>query len=372
MLYWILAIIVLLVVVVFGYLRLPKFGVNASGDRLAAIKQAPNYRNGEFTNEIATPLFTTDKGFFKIVLENMGQKPARLRPEQPIPSIKTDLHALALSGDDAVVWLGHSSFYLQLNGIKLLLDPVFSIDAAPVPFVNRPFAGSNIFADDDFPALDALLISHDHWDHLDYPSVMALKPKVSQVITGLGIGADFEAWGFHKNQIQSGNWYTNFGLGIELGNSVKVYLVPARHYSGRALTKRQTLWSGFVIESPKYRLYFSGDTGYGPHFKALQRRFGEFDFVALDSGQYDNRWANIHMNPEQAVQAASELNAKAFLPEHVAKYALARHPWNEPLERVKAASAGHDFQLVTPLIGQPLRLEQLPQQQFKAWWRAQR
>lgn len=368
MLYWILAIIVLLIAAIYGYLQLPKFGVDAKGDRLAAIRQAANYRHGEFTNEVTTPLFTTNKGFFKIVLENMGKKPPRLRPSQPIPSIKTDLQALATQGTDAIVWLGHSSFYLQLGGKTMLLDPVFSIDAAPVPFVNRPFAGSNIFTADDFPMLDALLISHDHWDHLDYPSVMALKPKVQHVITGLGIGADFEAWGFNKHQIHVGNWYTNYDLGFDLGNGVKIYLVPARHYSGRALSKRQTLWSGFVIESPKYRLYFSGDTGYGPHFKALKQRFGEFDFVALDSGQYDHRWANIHMTPEQAVKAASELNAKAFLPEHLAKYALARHPWDEPLERAKAASAGHDFQLVTPLIGQPLHLDNLPQQQFEAWW----
>lgn len=363
MLYWIIAIIALLLVAIVAYLQLPKFGVNAKGARLAAIKQAPNYRNGEFTNEIATPLFTTDKGFMQILFENITNKTERLRPEQPLPAVHTDFNQLS-AHDDVIVWLGHSSFYLQLSGKKILLDPVFSEDAAPVPFVNRPFAGTNIFTAEDFPALDALLISHDHWDHLDYPSVMALKPKTSQVITGLGIGADFEAWGFSAEQITAGNW----GDAVDLGNGVTIHLVKARHYSGRSLSRAQTLWMGFVIESAQYRIYLSADTGYGPHFAELQQQFGDFDLVALDSGQYDDRWANIHMTPEQAVAASDELHTKALLPIHIGKFALAKHPWDEPFERVKAASVGHDFQLVTPLIGQPIALRTLPSQQFSDWW----
>ncbi|WP_037439835.1 MBL fold metallo-hydrolase [Shewanella mangrovi] len=363
MLYWILAIIILLPLAGLAYLQLPKFGAAAAGERLAAIQQAANYRDGEFTNEIATPLFTTDKGFLQILFENMSAKPERLRPEHVLPAEHPDIKQFA-ADQDLFVWLGHSSFYLQLGGKKLLLDPVFSDDAAPVPFVNRPFAGSNIFTAADFPTLDALLISHDHWDHLDYPSVMALKPKVNQVITGLGIGASFEAWGFDQRKIHSGNWNSEY----DLGDGVKVYLVPARHYSGRSLSRRQTLWAGFVVESPNYRLYFSGDSGYGPHFEELKQRFGEFDMVALDSGQYDDRWANIHMTPEQAVKAATELNTKAYFPEHIGKFALAKHAWDEPFKRAKAASEGKAFQLVTPLIGQPVALRTLPSQQFSDWW----
>ncbi|QSX32119.1 MBL fold metallo-hydrolase [Shewanella avicenniae] len=363
MLYWILAIIMLLVVAVFAYLQLPKFGSAAAGERLEAIKHAANYQNGEFTNEIATPLFTTDKSFLQILFENMGDKPQRLRPENPLPSVHTAIKQLDRN-QDLFIWLGHSSFYLQIAGKTLLLDPVFSEDAAPVPYVNRPFGGTNIFNADDFPAIDALLISHDHWDHLDYPSVMALKPKVDQVITGLGIGASFDAWGFENSKIHSGNWNSQF----DLGDGVKVNLVPARHYSGRSLSRKQTLWAGFIVESPKYRLYFSGDSGYGPHFKELQQRFGEFDFVALDSGQYDARWANIHMTPEQAVQAATELNTKAFFPEHIGKFALAKHPWDEPFQRAKVASEGKPFTLVTPLIGEAILLDGMLTHSYRDWW----
>ncbi|MAD46296.1 MAG: MBL fold metallo-hydrolase [Oceanospirillaceae bacterium] len=360
------SVIIIIVVAAGGYLYLqsPKFGKLPSGKDLTAIQQSPHYRNGEFKNLIDTPMFTTDQSFLSVLYQNMTTTVERLQPEQAIPSVKTDLKAIP-ANQDVVVWLGHSSFYIQLNGKRILLDPVFSDHASPVSFAVPAFKGTNIYQASDIPDLDALLISHDHWDHLDYPTVMALKDKTARVITALGTGAYFRHWGFSADKVHEGDWYDVF----ELGQNTRIHLVPARHYSGRLLKRNQTLWTGFVVESPQQRLLFGGDSGYGPHFAEIGQRFGQFDWVTLDSGQYDKRWAYIHMTPEEALQAAEDLNARQFMPCHIGRFALARHAWDEPFQRVATARKKQDIELLTPEIGQPVMLSASSSQSFTDWWK---
>ena len=276
--------------------------------------------------------------------------------------MKTDLRALDLTRD-TLIWLGHSSFFVQIAGQRVLVDPVLKPYAGPVSFAGRAFEGTNGYTVEDMPEIDLLLVTHDHWDHLDHETVTALQGKVKQVVVPLGVGAHFERWGYARDKVRDADWNET----LALANGLSVHVIPARHYSGRALTPNKTLWAGFVLESNQRRVLFSGDSGYGPHYKALGQRFGTFDLAALDMGQYDLRWPDIHMTPQQAVQAAQDLNAQALLPAHVSRFNLARHAWNEPFEQVSAASQGRPFQLLTPRIGEVLHIGDQGQR-FLPWW----
>lgn len=356
-------LIVLLAIGALAYVQHPKFGELPEGEHRAAIQQSPNYADGEFRNLVDTPLFTQDKSFMAVLLENLRESREKLSPASDIPARNLDFKALDVQ-QDLVVWLGHSSYYVQLGGKRILIDPVFSEAASPLPFINLAFAGTTLYSAEDMPPIDVLLISHDHWDHLDYPSVLALKPKVAQVIAGLGVGSYFQGWGYDPGQIREGDWYQSFTI----GDGLEVEVIPARHYSGRLLERRQTLWVGFILQTPERRLLFSGDSGYGPHFADIGQRVDGFDLVALDHGQYDDRWAYIHMTPEEAARAADELGAARFLPGHVGRFALARHPWDEPFNRIVQASEGRNYELLTPLIGEPVWLSGQTPQNFSAWW----
>jgi L-ascorbate metabolism protein UlaG (beta-lactamase superfamily) len=355
-------IVVLTVVVgAFGYLQHPKFGAMPQGARLERVAQSPHYLDGLFRNLDDAPVRTDGDGFFARTVKRFQQPTLRLRPEHAMPSIKTDLHTLNRA-QDVIVWLGHSSFYVQAGGKRILIDPVFSESATPVPWTNDAFDGTTPYGADDFPPLDVLLISHDHWDHLDHPTMLALKDKVSTVVTGLGVGAHLERWGFQSEKIREADW---FGA-VTVGDALTVHVLPARHYSGRAFARGKTLWSSFALITADRRLYFGGDSGFGSHFAEIGRRFGSFDAVALDTGQYDARWAHIHMTPEEAARAAQALGAKALIPAHVGRFQLARHPWDEPFQRSQTASKGMSFQLLTPMIGEPVLLDR--PRSFVPWW----
>lgn len=359
-----LALLALLSLGVAAYLQHPKFGATPEGGRLEKLQRSSHYADGTFHNLVETPVLREGVSMPSIIAGNAFQKVANLRPAAPLPAVKTDLKALD-PGRDTIVWLGHSSYFVLFAGKRILIDPVLSPYAAPVSFVTPAFAGTNLYTSDDLPPIDVLLITHDHWDHLDYATMAALQGKVRQVLVPLGVGAHLERWGYPQEKVQEADWYEKLALDA----ATTVHLVPARHYSGRSLTRNKTLWTGFVLESARRRILFSGDTGYGPHFKELARRFGSFDLAALDMGQYDARWPYIHMTPEEAVQAAVDLQARALLPAHVGRFAIARHAWNEPFERIRAASRARPYSLLTPMIGQAVMLDE-PAPSFVPWWPA--
>ena len=344
------------------YLNQPKFGETPEGARLDAIQNSANYVDGGFKNLIETPKFTKNVSTFSIIRHDLLNPRERLVPDAPIPSLKTDLKDLERM-HDVVIWLGHSSYFIQLGGKRILLDPVFSDHAAPLSFLNKAFAGTNIYHVEDMPEIDYLLISHDHWDHLDYATVVALKDKVHHVVVPLGVGAYLESWGYAPEKIFDADWNEK----VDLEDGVTIHVLPARHYSGRLLRQNKTLWAGFVLVSSERKLFFSGDSGYGPHFAEIGRKFGAFDFVALDAGQYDERWAYIHMTPEEAVNAANDLNAAALLPSHVGRFCIARHAWDEPFIRIASANNGEKLQLLTPVIGEAVKLNKR-RQKFIHWW----
>jgi L-ascorbate metabolism protein UlaG (beta-lactamase superfamily) len=283
------------------------------------------------------------------------------KPASALPSEYTNLQA-AYHGPPRLVWFGHSSYLIQTSGLNVLVDPVLSGNASPVSFFGKSYPGSNVYSVDDLPAIDVLILTHDHYDHLDYKTVSQLRPKVKSVVTSLGVGAHLEAWGYSASCIQELDWHEEARVG-----TLKVRAVPARHFSGRKLTRNQTLWSSFILQTPDLNLYLGGDSGYDTHFKEIGDEYGPFDGAILECGQYNEFWKYIHMMPEDTVQAALDLRADILLPVHWGKFTLALHPWHEPIERVVQKATERGVPLQTPFIGQPMEIgKEYPK---KAWWR---
>ncbi len=360
--FWLLLAFCCLLLGACMFLQQAKFGKLPHGENLAQVERSAHYRDGQFYNLIDTPKFSQDVSVVSIVWNDLIHPAKRLVPEHLLPAVKVSLHELDLH-QDLVVWLGHSSYFIQLGGKRILIDPILSDYAAPFSFLNKAFPGTSIYTADDFPPVNYLLISHDHWDHLDYPTVIALKKKVGQVICPLGVDSYFFNWGYKQNQVVAGDWYDQ----LVNQEGLSIHLLPARHYSGRGLRQNQTLWGSFVLTSSEYKLFFSGDSGYGPHFKDVGQKLGPFDLVALDSGQYDDRWAYIHMTPEEAVTAAQDLGAKVLLPAHVGRFSISRHAWDEPFNRISSAGHSQGVNLVTPVIGEIVKLGSKVNT-FSRWW----
>jgi L-ascorbate metabolism protein UlaG (beta-lactamase superfamily) len=245
-----------------------------------------------------------------------------------------------------------------------LVDPVFCGHASPFSFSIKAFTGADIYRPDDIPDIDYLFITHDHWDHLDYDTVKKLRPRVKQVICGLGTGAHLEYWGFDKKSIIEKDWNETF----QLGDGFTVNTVPGRHFSGRMFRRNQSVWTSFVLQTPTMKLFLGGDSGYDSHFAAAGEKFGPFDLVILENGQYNKYWKYIHMMPEEVLKAAIDLKAKRLLSVHHAKFALANHSWDEPLSAITALNKKERVPLITPMIGEKVNLKDSTQV-FKEWWK---
>jgi L-ascorbate metabolism protein UlaG (beta-lactamase superfamily) len=338
------------------------FGKLPSGKRLECIKRSPNYKNGQFQNLSHTPNLAEGVSYYTVFSKFFFGKSKRSMPAQPLPSQKHDLLHLDQK-EDALVWFGHSSYFTQVDGKTILVDPVFSGHASPVNFTTKAFEGTDVYAAEDFPEIDLLFITHDHWDHLDYKTVLKLKPKVKKIITGLGTGEHFEFWGFDKNKIEERDWNEQ----IDLGNGFVVNTTPARHFSGRTFTRNKAMWMSFVLTTPNKKIYIGGDSGYDTHFKTIGEQYGPFDLAILECGQYNEYWKYIHMMPEEVVQAGKDLKAKQVMPVHWGKFSLSLHDWDEPIKRVTAEAEKQNQPLLTPMIGEKVDLNSTTQV-FKKWW----
>ena len=335
-----------------AFMNQRSFGRLPQGERLERIKRSPQYRNGEFRNRQPTELMTSGRGRLATMWRFLFSKPERLRPTDPIPVVKTDLKQLEKNAD-LMVWFGHSSYLLQLSGKCLLVDPVFC-QASPVSFINKPFKGTDIYKPQDMPeSIDYLIITHDHWDHLDYKTVMRLKDRIGTVICPLGVGEHFEYWGFGKEKIIELDWEED----ARLADRFTIHCLPARHFSGRGLTSNQSLWASFLLETPRQNIYMGGDSGYDTHFEEIGKRFPRIDLAILENGQYNEDWRYIHTMPVYLGREAKELKAKRVVTVHHSKYALARHPWDEPLRNELHAAKEDSLDLIVPMIGEAVELE---------------
>ncbi len=367
-LFYLLIIVIVFAISIYLFMKTPVFGALPSGKSLEKVKNSKNYIDGEFRNKEKTELLTdTKKTPIKRLLEFAFEKdPEGTVPKIALPSVKTDLKTLD-PNEDLIVWFGHSSLFIQIAGKKILVDPVFSKYASPVPFSNKAFEGTNIYTVDDLPEIDILLITHDHYDHLDYPTVKKLKEKVAKVIVPLGVDAHFLRWDFDEEKIVTVDWDDE----VTIDDNLKIYALETRHFSGREFSNRnQSLWVSYLIEEKYndglYRLFLSGDGGYSSRFKGFKEKFKNIDLAVMEAGQYNEEWALIHSLPEDIIKEVQDMEVTKLFPIHNSKFKLSKHPWDEPLRKLDDFTINTNIQLLTPMIGEKLYLHK--ENSFKKWW----
>lgn len=357
------ALIVVLGMATCSFMRQPQFGRLPSGKRLELMKKSPRYKDGRFHNLEDKPTLSEGYSFIGETYKTLFKSYPRRAPADSLPSIKTNLKALPID-KDLIIWFGHSSVFIQAGGVRFLVDPSFSGKASPLPWGVKAYKGSNIYTADDMPEIDYLLISHDHYDHLDYETVLALKNKVKHVVCGLGTGAHFEYWGYTPEQIIEKDWYEK----VSVNDSVAIYTESTHHDSGRGFTRGKALWMSYLIKTPNNKIYISGDGGYDRRFAEIGKKYGPIDWAVMEDGQYDKAWHSVHELPEEVVQATLDLQATNLLPVHNSKFTLGKHAWDEPLIKITELSLSKPYRLATPMIGEPVRLND-SSQVFKQWWK---
>lgn len=356
-------ILVVLSVTIFFYMRRAEFGSLPEGKRLELVKSSPHYKNGRFRNLVERPTITKGYNMMGVLYKTLFTEFPNRYPIDSLPSVKTDLKTIDPQ-KNVLVWFGHSSFFLQLDGIKILADPVFSGKASPLPGGVKAYKGSDIYTVNDLPDIDYLLLSHDHYDHLDFETIKALQNKVKFVVCGLGNGAHFERWGYTPKQIIEKDWYES----VDVKPGFKILIESTHHDSGRGFTSGQALWLSYFIQTPSTNIYYSGDGGRDNRFKTIGSKYGKIDWAIMECGQYNKAWQSVHELPEEVALATKELKAQNLLPVHNSKFTLANHPWKEPLEKISALSKNQPYRLATPMIGELVELDN-PQQPFKEWWK---
>jgi L-ascorbate metabolism protein UlaG (beta-lactamase superfamily) len=311
------------------------------------------------------PVDVTPKGaMWKIMKEYARKHPNKAPKTTPGPFVCDKLKLLhPLQDDVQVTWIGHSTVLLQIEGVTLLTDPVWYGRVSPFALVGPKRFFEAPIALSDLPPVDAVLLSHDHYDHLDRKTMLHLIGLSIPVITLLGVGNRLTAWGAPAAQITELDWWQ-----ATMVKSIKVTALPAQHFSGRSLSDRfSTLWGSFAISGPTKKIYFGADSGYHPQFKEIGEKLGPFDLTMLDSGAYHELWADIHMGPENAILAHQDLRGRLLMPIHWGTFSLALHPWKEPIERVEKAAAAAGVSLLVPAPASSYRLSDGPNN--SGWWR---
>lgn len=362
-------VLLLLVVTIplsmFALLKLPVFGSHPSAaDRLrfsqsAAFSQA----EGKFQNRQAGLMaeMREKTSVVDMLKEWLKDRPSA-RPSEKLPEQRPNIDTfMQTSSATKVIWFGHSTFLLNMNGTTVLVDPVFSGSAAPASFMVKRFQPPALNLN-ELPPIDVVLISHDHYDHLDIDTVKFFTDSETDFIAPLGVGAHLTRWGIKPAQITERDWWHSTS-----SHGVDFTATPAQHFSGRdGVTESETLWAGWVIAAPDSKLCFSGDSGYDIHFAEIGERFGPFELSFMDNGQYDKSWPAVHMFPEEVVKASQELKSKRLLPVHWGMFELAFHDWQEPVEAVARFAGAAGVELVTPLLGQIITLDD--QLKTSRWW----
>lgn len=328
----------------------PQFGQPPVKEDLERIKRSPNYGKDKFVNLTAT---TTGN-----VWEALKKLPEMLSPGEgvpgePLPVDFSEHGGRPESSSVHVTWYGHSAFLLEMHGKRVLLDPMLGEVAAPISWGSTRFAYERPIPLEDLTNIDVVVYSHDHYDHLDYDSVKLLKDRVALFITPLGVGSHLRAWGVPAEKIRELDWWDHYKV-----DDLEFTACPARHFSGRGVTDRDaTQWASWVIKSPLKNLYFSGDSGYGDHFKEIGQRHGPFDLAMIECGQYNQAWSQIHMIPEESVQAGLDLRAKKAMPIHWGAFRLAPHHWTDPVTRFISAAENQALEYITPMIGKRWQID---------------
>lgn len=365
-LFLLLIIILLVVLITYIFLKTyPHFGKKSSSEKINRFQLSKNYVHGKFVNQIPTTMNMDVKSTFTMFRDFIKKNPNRT-PKATIPMEKLDRSKIHNDTKTKITWFGHSALLIEIGGKTLLIDPMFGNAPSPFPqFGGRRFSGELPFEIEDLPQIDAVILSHDHYDHLDYRTIIKLKNKVNYFIVPLGVGNHLEKWSIEEERISENDWWDELSY-----EGLKLVCTPARHFSGRSVNDRNsTLWCSWIIISEKERIYFSGDSGYAPHFKEIGEKYGPFDAALMECGQYDERWAAIHMLPEETVQAFTDVKGKLLIPIHWGAFTLAFHDWYDPIERVLKAANKIGVTISTPKIGEIVTLgaDQVPK---SIWWKS--
>ncbi|MDN5202005.1 MBL fold metallo-hydrolase [Fulvivirgaceae bacterium BMA10] len=356
-----LIVVILLVGTLFLNLS-PQFGDSPTDKQKRRFSETGRYKNGKF--HMSAPVSSSEdtwgtiKKFFQ---PNPKGKPSKLIVPEKIDSLEIINHN---AGITKLTWFGHSTFLLQLDGKNILIDPMLGDYASPLPLsAAKRFTTELPILTEKLPFIDAVIYSHDHYDHLDYESVKKIKDKVGKFYVPLGLGSHLVSWEVESEKIEELDWWDTIYF-----DHIKLVCTPAVHFSGRGLFDRgSTLWCSWVILGEKERIFFSGDSGYGPHFKEIGEKYGPFDLSLMECGQYNEDWRYIHMFPEETAQAAEDVKSELLIPIHWGSFKLAHHHWTDPIERVAKKASELNVSLATPKIGEPIILgkEDYPR---KEWW----
>jgi L-ascorbate metabolism protein UlaG (beta-lactamase superfamily) len=363
-LFYLLIFFVFLIVLIMVFVRFAKvFGGKPSMKQKQKYSQYPNHKQGKFTNLM--PQFTVTEAP-DFIDDSSHPKPTR-RPDFDIPYVKIDPKSLEQKTKHTrITWFGHSTMLLEMDGKNILIDPMFGDVPSPVSFIGQKRYSKGLPLNiEELPPIDAVLLTHDHYDHLDYQSILKIKDKVKRFYVPLGLNAHLERWNVPASKIEELNWYETANL-----EGISFTLTPSHHYSGRSLSDRfESLWGGWVIKGALDNIYLSGDGGYGPHFKQIGAEYGPFDFAMIECGQYSRYWRQNHLFPEQSARVAVDVGAKLIMPIHWGAFTLAMHSWSSPVKRLLTKAKEFDIPVTTPKIGEQIVLGKEPSEQPNStWW----
>ena len=341
------------------------FGGKASkADRKNYAERAANFDGKKFHNE---------EDFSAVMDKNAAPDPLTFSKRQPRPDFEFPTKMPDYLSDPGnrlsleefrVTWFGHSSLLLQMHGMNILIDPVFSEMISPVSWVGSKRFSHPPVSVAQLPEIDILILSHDHYDHLDYDVICEIDPKVKQYIVPLGVENHLKRWKVKAEKITNMAWWEETEI-----NGLTIACTPAQHFSGRTLVDNMTtLWCSWVLKDDYHKIFENGDSGFAPHFEKIHEKYGDFDFALMECGQYDVQWPKVHMFPEQSAHAAKILGAKVVQPIHWGAIVLSRHGWDDPVERFLLAAEKENLTVITPYIGQTARLE-TPSLFMERWWR---
>ena len=366
-LYIVLSLITLLIIIGVLFINLsPQFGGVASKQQQELFSKSKHYKDGKFLNNGGVKMEMSLKDSFK-AMWILFKSNSKAEPNKNIAVQKIDSITIAnYNSKTRFIWFGHSTFLLQIKGKNLLIDPMFGNVPAPNPLLgNKRFSNKLPIEIEKLPSIDAVLITHDHYDHLDYESIQKLKDKVNMFYTPLGIGIHLLKWGVEKERIIELDWWQEIKY-----DELTIRCTPAQHFSGRGISDREkTLWCSWIIQSDDENLFFSGDSGYASHFKEIGDQYGPFDFAFMECGQYNNLWPLVHMLPEETAQAGLDIKAKRIMPIHWGAFKLASHSWTDPVERISKKAKELNVDLVIPKIGEIIEIGLNDSEEIYPWWR---
>jgi L-ascorbate metabolism protein UlaG (beta-lactamase superfamily) len=336
------------------------YGKLPRGERKIKIQNSNNYNKGSFENILETPPMAEGVSMTGVIRDFLFSDNNKV-PKNEIPIVKTNIKNISASSP-SIIWFGHSSYMILIDNKKILVDPVFSGNASPLSLFAKEFKGTEFYKPQSIGEIDFLILTHDHYDHLDYKTIKEIKSRTKHIVTSLGVGEHLEFWGVDKKIITELNWGENISF-----DGFNIHCRPARHFSGRLIKRYQTLWSSFILEYQGLKIFIGGDSGFDEEtFAYIGKEFPEINLALLECGQYNQKWPYIHMKPEETAMAGKLIGAKKLFPVHWAKFSLAMHPWNEPIKRLQTAAEEKELNLFTPKIGEVVNF--LAENTFEEWW----